>query len=306
MEIGISTRWSAFRHASGENLAAELAELGFRTVELGYDLRAELVPGIQAAVRQQVLRVASVHNFCPVPPNVSRGHPELHSLCALDEDERQRAVEHTIRTVRFAAEMSAAAVVVHAGRVRLPAMTERLAALYERGLRFQPRYERYKLSLLEKRERRSGRYLDQLRRSLEQMIPVLERESVTLALENLPTWESVPTELEMETILREFAGKRIGYWHDLGHARVRENLGFISHLRWLERLSSGVVGIHIHDVLPPIYDHLVPPRGEVPFEQFKNVAKTVSRRIMEPAPSTPAQDVVAGRQYLEKVWGGQS
>ncbi|HDL77550.1 MAG TPA: hypothetical protein ENG36_02140 [Lentisphaerae bacterium] len=306
MQIGISTRWNAFRHASGETLAAELADLGFTTIELGYDLRPDLVPGIKAAVHQQALSVVSVHNYCPVPPNVSRGHPELYSLCALDEGERQRAVEYTIRTVRFAAEMSAGVVVVHGGRIKLPAMTERLAALYERGLRFQPRYEKYKLSLLEKRERRAARHLDQLRRSLEEIIPVLEEESVTLALENLPTWESVPTELEMESILREFAGRRIAYWHDLGHARVRENLGFISHLRWLERLLPGMVGMHIHDVLPPIYDHLVPPRGEIPFEQFKNVANTVSRLIMEPAPAASAQDVVAGKQYLEKVWGGES
>jgi len=305
MEIGVSTRWNAYRHSSGEELAGELHSLGFEILELGYDLRAELVPGLKKAVEERVVRIVSVHNYCPVPPGVPQGHPELFSLSATDERERTRAVEYTRRTIRFAAEMGAGAVVVHAGRVKLPRMTERLILLYERGQRFYPRYEKYKLALMARRDRLAPTYLERLKRSLEELLPDLEETAVTLALENLPSWESLPTELEVESLLGDLRHERIRYWHDVGHAQVRENLGFISHFRWAERLAPLMAGMHLHDVLPPAYDHLVPPRGEVRFAQLKSIAIAVPRLIMEPAPNSPAEELTQGRAYLQKVWSEQ-
>lgn len=309
MQIGISTRWNSYRHSSGGELVDELRGLGFHTIELGYDLRAELVSGIREAVEQGEISVVSVHNFCPVPPAVPCGHPEVFSLCALDERERESAIKHTSNTIRFAAELKAAVVIAHAGRVRLARMTERLILLYERGQRFQTRYEKYKLNLMARRDRKVGPYLEKLRDSLSRLLPVLDECGVVLALENLPTWEAIPTELELEQLINEMGTDRIRYWHDIGHAQVRENLGFISHMRWLERLSPFVAGMHIHDVIAPAYDHLPPPQGEIPFEQFKNIAIRIPRLIMEPAPTASAEAVVKARDYLLQLYspaGGQN
>ena len=77
--LAISTRWNAGRHASGEAMLEEVLALGLDRAELGYDLRAELIPGVKAMVAAKAIRIDSVHNFCPVPIGAPRPHPELYT-----------------------------------------------------------------------------------------------------------------------------------------------------------------------------------------------------------------------------------
>jgi hypothetical protein len=39
------------------------------------------------------------------------------------------------------------------------------------------------------------------------------------------------------------------YWHDCGHAQIKENLGFIHHALHLESLAPRLAGFHVHDVI---------------------------------------------------------
>ena len=71
----LSTRWNAGRHLSGEAMLEEILALGLQQVELGYDLRLELVPGVKAMIASGAVKVRSVHNFCPVPIGAPRPHP---------------------------------------------------------------------------------------------------------------------------------------------------------------------------------------------------------------------------------------
>jgi GDPmannose 4,6-dehydratase len=66
---------------------------------------------------------------------------------------------------------------------------------------------------------------------------------VVLGIENLPTWEAMPTELEFEAIFRRFGDRHIRYWHDLGHGQIRQNMGFINHERWLDMKKALITGI---------------------------------------------------------------
>ena len=107
MIFGLTTRWNAGRHTSGEALIEEILGLGFDHVELGYDLRIDLVPGVQKMVRDGTVKVNSVHNFCPVPVGAPRGHPELFTLASGDPKIREGAVHHTAKTIRYAATVGA-------------------------------------------------------------------------------------------------------------------------------------------------------------------------------------------------------
>ena len=89
--LSLSTRWNAGRHQSGQALIEEILELGLGIVELGYDLRAELIPGVKAMVASGAVRVDSVHNFCPVPIGAPRPHPELYTPASPDRREREFA-----------------------------------------------------------------------------------------------------------------------------------------------------------------------------------------------------------------------
>jgi len=282
----------------------EILAAGFDHAELGYDLRIDLVPGVQRRVAEGAVKVDSVHNYCPVPVGAPRGHPELFTFASLDARVRDSAVYHTTRTIRFAAEMGAKIVISHAGNVEMNRVSEQLVALCEQGRRFAPEYEKLKLGLQVQRDKRVRKHLDRLRESLGRLAPVLLEAGVQLALENLPTWEAIPTELEMEELCREFAGGNIRYWHDIGHAAIRENLGFINQERWTERLAPYMVGTHVHDVAPPARDHMMPPHGQIDFRRLRGLAQRDLVRVIEPAPQTPAEILLEGCRLIREAWTG--
>jgi len=303
MRLGLSTHWNAYRHGSGESLVAEILETGLDAVELSYDLTADLVPGVRAMREQGAIKVTSVHSLCPVPIGAPEAHPELFSLCSTSPGEHANAIIYTARVAEFAAELGAAHVVVHGGHMRVRPSTRRLMDLYAAGHANTPTYEKTKLRLLMKREKTVGKHLAQLRLALDKLLPVFERCGVTLALENLPYWESVPTETEMEGLLRDYKSTALACWHDMGHARVRQNLGFSAHLHWLEKLRPHLAGMHIHDVRAPAFDHLMPPDGEMDFAPFKDVAQSGVVLTLEPSPRCGAGEIKRAVEFLQEEWG---
>lgn len=302
MLFALTTRWNAGRHVSGEEMIEEILGLGFPAVELGYNLRMDLVPGVLNMVRQKAVVVTSVHNFCPVPVGAPAGHPELFTLADPDSRVRQLAVQHTSRTIRFAAETGARAVVLHAGNVDMKRLTDQLLTLYEKGQQFSPKYEKIKLKLLALREKKARRQIEHLYQGIEALLPVLDETGVKLAIENLPNWETIPTETEIETLLKHFNSPRLGCWHDTGHAAVRQFLGFINTERWLEKLQEFLVGLHIHDARPPAMDHLMPPVGEVDFTHYKPYAQKDICRVFEPGPAATAEEIRAGLDCIKRLW----
>ncbi len=302
MEFALSTHWNAARHARGETLVEEILQLGFKRLELGYDLRMELVPGVQAMVRSGAARVDSVHNFCPVPLGAARGHPELWTLSARDERERERAIQQTAQTIRFAAEIGARVVVTHAGNVEMKFFSAQLFDLALAGQQFSPAFERARQKMQDQRDRKAPRQFDLLLKSLERLLPVLEETGVLLAIENLPTWESLPTEIELEQVFSRFGDRHLRYWHDMGHGQIRQNMGLINHERWLERLAPHLAGMHVHDVRPPATDHVMPPRGQIDFSRFHRFAVSAMVRVVEPSSRTPASEVSEGLAFLKTAW----
>ena len=283
-------------------MVEEILALGFDRIELGYDLTLDLVPGVQAQVEQKAVSVTSVHNFCPVPVGAPYGHPELYHLTSLEHRGRQTAVTQTLKTVHFAAEMGAPVVITHSGNVIMKNYTRRLIAMHEDGKNFGRRYEKLKLKQLMKRDKKAPRHIERLIASLGEMLPELESLDIQLAIENLPSWESVPTETEFERILDHFQSPNIRYWHDIGHGQVRQNLGFTSHVRWLEKLRPHLAGMHVHDVTPPAMDHVMPPNGAVDFSAFRETVQADIPLVIEPPSGVPSEQLVDAVQFLCETW----
>ena len=300
--LAISTRWNAGRHASGEAMLEEILALGLDRAELGYDLRAELIPGVKAMVAAKAIRIDSVHNFCPVPIGAPRPHPELYTPAAVDRREREYAVTHISRTLRFAAEVGARVAVCHSGNVDMPKHSFDLVRMAARGEQFTEAYENLKLKAQIARDKKAPKQIEYLAESLEKLVPVVKETGVQLALENLPTWEAIPTELESEKLMKRFYAAGIRLWWDIGHAQIRENLGFINASRWLRRLAPYVAGMHVHDVVPPGQDHVMPPAGKVDFPALAEIARMDMVRVLEPAPDTATDQIAGAIAYLRTAW----
>jgi sugar phosphate isomerase/epimerase len=256
---------------------------------------------VKALVAARAVRIDSVHNFCPVPVGAPRPHPTLHAGLP-DRREREFAVHHISRTLRFAAEVGAKVVVCHSGNVDGPKYSFDLVRLAARGEQFGEPYENLKLKAQLARDKKAPRQIEYLAESLEKLVPVVQETGVQLALENLPTWEAIPSELESEKLMKRFQAAGIRLWWDIGHAQIRENLGFINASRWLKRLVPHVAGFHVHDVAPPGQDHLMPPRGKVDFPALAEFVRPDKVLVLEPSPDTETAHIVRAIEYLRATW----
>jgi len=125
---------------------------------------------------------------------------------------------------------------------------------------------------------------------------------VTVAIENMPTHHGMPGEHEMQHLLEEFPSPCFGYWHDFGHAAVKEQYGWIHHEGILRRLLPRLAGMHVHtNELGAFEDqHLMPPHGVFAYGKMRLAIPDNLPRVLEPYPGTPADDVRAGLAFLRQ------
>ena len=303
MDFALSTNWNSARHESGEALVDEAVALGFDGLELGYGFMPHLADGVQRRVAAGAITVGSVHAYCPVPIGAPGGHPELFLMADCREDMRRMAVIHLLETLVFAAYMGAKAVVAHAGRVPVGALSHRLADAHRDGRTDGWRYRLLRGRLWRRRERLAPRHLTALRRSLDELLPAFAQERITLCLENLPSWDAVPNAGEMQDLLTGYDTPALGCWHDIGHGQVRENLGLDDHRACAERLLSWTRGTHIHDVQPPDHDHLAPGTGLLDFSRFAFLAGPDIQRVFEPSINEEAEALALGLRHVRAAWG---
>lgn len=305
MNFSISTRWNASRHTRGEEMIDQILEAGADQVELGYDTRIDLLPGIEAKMASGEISICSVHNYCPVPMGVPKGHPELWTFAALDQRTHELAVQHTLRTLQFASEMEAGIVVIHCGYAPLRrTSTYDLMELITMNQQNTARYEKVFMKFMKERDKRVGKHLDQVMKALEFLLPHAEQLNVQLGLENLPTLEAVPNEGEMEMLVQQFQNPFLKYWHDLGHGQIRENLGFMNHLSWMARLAPVLGGMHLHDVSNRLQDHTMPPHGDLGLERYAPFASDAIPMVVEPSSRATFEEVSTGLAWIRHWWDG--
>src|SRR5438046_4200826 len=110
--ISFSTCWNSGRHTAGDEMLREIkTELGFDRIELGHGIRLSLLPGIQKMFDAGEVQFSSLHNFCPLPVEITRASPDCYKFSSAQEKERERAIKQTFQTIDFAARLGARFVV---------------------------------------------------------------------------------------------------------------------------------------------------------------------------------------------------
>lgn len=246
----------------------EIRELGFENVELGHGIRLSLLPGIQAAIDAGVVRATSLHNFCPLPLEITGASPDCYEYTSHRPLDVQRALKLTRQTIDFAARLGATYVVLHLGRVPMRPVMGPLGALAGAGGRFGREFVEKKLAAVQERERLGPGYLQRARDCLRQAADYAAAKNVFLGVEGRHSYEEVPTERELAPLLDEIASPNVGYWHDFGHIQVKHNLGFLDHHEWLRAIRHRLFGCHLHDTAWPMTDHRVPFAGGIDYDRL--------------------------------------
>jgi sugar phosphate isomerase/epimerase len=281
----------------------EIRELGFEYAELSHGIRISLLNGIYEAVDAGEIKISTVHNFCPLPIGVTHANPNLFKFSALDERERENAWRYTLRTIETAERVGARLVVLHLGSIEMKEYTERLIQMAGRGLRETPKYQKLCEELMEKREARKERHVAHAHAVLGRLVEAAAAAGILLGIENREALEEFPLESDFTLFFREFTQPTVCYWHDTGHAQIKENLGFIIHTMHLGSLVDRLAGFHLHDVEFPARDHRPPGAGMVDFAALKPMVRPEHIKVFEFSPSLSAEEVQRGVAHLKGIWG---
>src|ERR1700677_686542 len=157
--LSCSTCWNCSRHTKGETMLQEILDLGFEQIELGHGIRLSLMEGIQHLFDAGKVTFSTLHNFCPLPVEITRPAPDCYQFSSHREQERERAVKLSLQTIDFAKRLGAGLVVLHLGRVPIDTYTDKLVTLAEAGEHLSRKYVKLKLQAVHEREKKAPVYL---------------------------------------------------------------------------------------------------------------------------------------------------
>jgi sugar phosphate isomerase/epimerase len=287
----------------GEEIIRDGLELGFSAFELNIETTHEIIEEIKKDIATKKIEIVSLHNFCPKLDFVPQGRDLLtaYQFSSLDPEERKKAVELTKRTIDYAADLSAQAVVIHAGEVEIELNEGELFSQFIRKKISRGYLEQVK----KEREERKKVYLENSLKSVEEIVNYAEKKKTSgnqlkIGLENRFFYHEIPSFEEIGIFLEKF-GNSVGYWHDTGHAEIWVKLGFLrSHEEYFKIYASRMIGVHLHDVVG-FSDHRAPGTGEIDFAYLAKYLNSSMIKAVEVHRSSTASEVKASIEYLRKI-----
>ncbi len=310
--IAISTLQNSLGHDDGARLLAELNELGFNEIQLDCQITERLLEQMIPQFKIG-MKVVSIHNFCPLPPNVPQedADADLFLLSSPFKYEREEAVKHTIKTIELAVDLEERGawargkqpvVVLHLGYVDVRDESKKLFDLYEWGEREFEAFSKIVTEICGKRERKQQKYHDAIMFSLDELNERAFQLGVLLALENRPRYRQIPDFYELEWFFSEFEGGNLRYWHDAAHAALQEAVGILKHEKLLKAYSEQLIGIELHDI-KELDEYLAPGTGELDFKEIWQYVSADAIKVME-VKEAADEEIIEGRKMLEE--GGEN
>ena len=297
--LSLSTAWFRSPDLATAGILAEVRRLGFRAMEWAVSAARLDEVEMTAAVRAGEVTVTSVHALGGLhgdaPINLQGG-----DLGSADSGKRQATVDALCRTIDLARRLGARAVVVHAGGIEGP-LFERCVHMMRHWLevRLSPTLDRDLADLRQERRQAAPACLDRIVASLEEVL--CRAGEFPLGLETRYVYCQLPLPDELERIWASVGRGCLGYWHDVGHARIQQLFGGVPEMSWLDRFADRLLGVHLHD-MNGTRDHRPPGQGDLDLRAVADrVAGLDCLRVVEVAGEFTAADLVAGREHLESI-----
>jgi sugar phosphate isomerase/epimerase len=273
----------------------EIRQLGFPVVELGHAIRFSLWPGILKAFEEDLIRIQTLHNFCPVPTSIFRPNPNCYEFSDSRPSMRSAAIRATEDTIRHAARFGAKVVVMHLGSAGPYGISRKLESIYAKGGFLNRSYTDAKVEAVKKRHELFKTVWPRVKECLDPLVALAGELNVKLGFEIRQDFEEFPDEEEFPDVLASFPAEVVGYWHDFGHSQCKEFLGWHDHQETFRVRAPRLLGAHIHDCRRPQEDHLPLGHGEIAFSALLPMMPENAIGVLELAPGTPEEQVIASR-----------
>ena len=299
--IGISTvYWRDEKN--GAFILDEVKRFGFQAIEISNSVTKPLLGEILPALREHSISTTSVHNYCPtftprlLPGEEARPEPLFSSS---DAEERGVALELSQRTLELAGRSRGKGRCASPGDRLLEPPNKLLKDLFDRD-RIETQEGVEKISEIKAERARAGEAVkDAVYFSLEALTGQAEALGILLGIENRIYLEDYPTYEETAQILKDFDGGNFGYWHDVGHGTVHENLGLARMAEVLPVLGPHLIGAHIHDA-KGYADHIAPGQGDSDYDLLASHLSPDTLRVLEVHRQAKEEEVLDGIALLRE------
>ncbi len=286
----------------------EVADLGFEYAELSHGIRVSLVPGIVKAVEQGVIKISSLHNFCPLPPSVNHASPNLYQPTAKDIRERHLWLKQTRKTIEFASQLGAKCVVLHGGSVNIfwDGVLNRMLRYRTGKTPLELHSDYYYHMLVEKSLAKiykcSREPMERLIESLSWIIPFAKEHGVKLGIENRDGLKELPMDRDYRHIIETFQDTQtLFYWHDTGHSKIKEILGFNNQIAQLESMQGRTLGIHVKDARNDGTENLPIGEGELDWNLLSRYFTADQVITLEVAPDLSPKQISTSKERLDQL-----
>lgn len=290
-------------------MCREIAELGFEFVELSHGVRISLVAGILRAVDEGIIKVSSVHNFCPLPIGINFAAPNIYQPTGTGRNEKSMWFRNTLKTIDFAERIGAGLMVIHSGSVqflfgspgdKLEEMRRKQILGKEPDEATRQVYEKLKEKTLRKLRAKRTRAINRLVEAYQSILPAAKEKGVRIAIENREGIEELPLDGEMKDLLERLGEPAwFGYWHDAGHAELKHRLGLLDHATMLRENSARQFGFHLHDVSSDDRDHRPLGTGVIDWEMVRGFMRPEHLFVLELSPRLTREEVVSSKAFAE-------
>ena len=276
----LSTMWAQQdRFADIHDFVGVARDLGYDAIEISHltweDAFARLLDGSGASI-------SGIHAPAPKEQVAEGVNNSSLNLASLDEDERRSAIDHTKRSIDYAAKAGAGFVIVHLGAIGKKMLDSelRMRRLFDSGTRSGEEYDSLRRETLERRAELAPPWFAQAQETLRELAAHARERGVAVGLENRLHHHEFPLAGEAAALLADYPPQLAGYWHDVGHAEVQARLGYVEKTAWLDTLGPRTLGAHLHDV-DGIGDHRAPGRGDVEWDYIAKGLPEPALRVFE-------------------------
>ena len=293
-DISLSTMWSADQEMPFSETFALARKLGF----VSFEFSNKVTPRLYQEWDRNKYYVATLHDPCPS----EFGYTELKkrdiSLSSLDEIHRVKAVDNLKRSIDLAVRLGSRSVVVHCGSIHCDHSRDTtIREWYLQGKSGTPEYILLQQDYIADRDQHKQLHLNQVLRSLEEMIAFARGSGIFIGLENRNRYHDLPLPDEMETLLHLCDEPWLGFQYDVGHAHNLEVLGMVGKGEWLLRFHRRLIGMHLHDV-NGLQDHLAPGMGEIDFSSLSPYLRDGVLQTLEVSPDCTTDQIAHGLEVL--------
>jgi HAD superfamily hydrolase (TIGR01549 family) len=295
-DVALSTMW----HVDQNIPFNQSFELGRKAGFSRFELNHRVNPDLFQQWDTNKFYISTVHDPCPAIYTSDEFKVNDYLISSLDEKKRIKGLDITKRTVETALKLGSRSVVIHPGMIMCDYGPEvELRKMYENGLKGSIQYEDLKSEMISFRNRVAPGHVDQVLKSLSELIEFTRPTGIEIGLENRYHFYDIPLIDEMQLLLNLCDEDWYGFQYDVGHAQTLEVLGFSSHEEWLKRFGNRIIGVHLHDV-KGVTDHQMPGSGDVDYSLIAPYIPATANLTVEVSPKLTQQELSKSLKHLEE------